>query len=229
MAAALPQVLNTYLHPMLDSTHWQQHYQPRNDDIIISTSIKSGTTWMLAIVVILIFQGKDVPSPPMVAPWLDMRHPRLTEEILAIILEAQQHRRVIKSHLALDGLPYYQQVKYIIVTRDARDVFMSLHNHHSNYTENVIPAINAHWDGDRFPACPDDIRMFWRDWITKGWFEWESEGYPYWGNLHHTRTWWEYRHSRTSCSCTTTTCYETSRGRSCGWLSTSISRLARRC
>ncbi len=84
MAAALPQVLNTYLHPMLDSTHWQQHYQPRNDDIIISTSIKSGTTWMLAIVVILIFQGKDVPSPPMVAPWLDMRHPRLTEEILAI-------------------------------------------------------------------------------------------------------------------------------------------------
>lgn len=23
---------------------------------------------------------------------------------------------------------------------------------------------------------------------------WESEGYPFWGNLHHTQTWWHYRH-----------------------------------
>lgn len=29
--------------------------------------------------------------------------------------------------------------------------------------------------------------------MTRGWFEWESEGYPYWGNLHHTKTWWRYR------------------------------------
>src|SRR5262249_54013971 len=44
------------------------------------------------------------------------------------------------------------------------------------------------------PPCPADIHDAWRDWITRGWFEWESEGYPFWGNLHHTQSWWDYRH-----------------------------------
>jgi aryl sulfotransferase len=30
-------------------------------------------------------------------------------------LEAQEHRRFIKTHLPLDGLPYFPQVKYIRV------------------------------------------------------------------------------------------------------------------
>ena len=46
-------------------------------------------------------------------------------------LEAQQHRRFIKSHLPLDGLPFFPQVKYIVVGRDARDVAMSLWNHYA--------------------------------------------------------------------------------------------------
>ena len=29
--------------------------------------------------------------------------------------------------------------------------------------------------------------------MTRGWFEWESDGYPYWSLLHHARTWWEHR------------------------------------
>ena len=32
------------------------------------------------------------------------------------------------------------------------------------------------------------------EWIGQGWFPWESEGYPYWGNPHHTQSWWAYRH-----------------------------------
>ena len=32
------------------------------------------------------------------------------------------------------------------------------------------------------------------NWITRGWFEWESEGYPFWGNMHHSQSWWNYRH-----------------------------------
>jgi aryl sulfotransferase len=48
--------------------------------------------------------------------------------------------------------------------------------------------------GDPLPACPESIRDFWRNWITQGWFEWESEGYPYWSNMRHIQTWWNYRH-----------------------------------
>jgi aryl sulfotransferase len=38
------------------------------------------------------------------------------------------------------------------------------------------------------------VHQAWRDWIARVWFEWESEGYPFWGNLHHTQSWWNYRH-----------------------------------
>ena len=46
-------------------------------------------------------------------------------------LEAQRHRRIVKSHLPLDALPYYPEVRYIVVVRDPRDVFMSFWNHYS--------------------------------------------------------------------------------------------------
>ena len=32
------------------------------------------------------------------------------------------------------------------------------------------------------------------NWISRGWFAWEHEGYPYWGNMHHLQSWWNYRH-----------------------------------
>ena len=30
--------------------------------------------------------------------------------------------------------------------------------------------------------------------MTRGWFEWETEGYPFWSVLHHAQSWWDYRH-----------------------------------
>ncbi len=39
-----------------------------------------------------------------------------------------------------------------------------------------------------------DIHELWRGWMTRGWFDWESEGYPWWGNLHHVGSWWPLRH-----------------------------------
>ena len=41
--------------------------------------------------------------------------------------------------------------------------------------------------------CPEDIRDFWRPWISRGTFEWESEGYPFCSNLWHTQSWWNHR------------------------------------
>jgi aryl sulfotransferase len=194
MAGRLPQVIHTYQNHHLDSTRWRL-YKPRDDDIVISTAYKSGTTWMQGIVLNLVFLGKEAPILlHEVSPWIDVRW-RPVEEIIDKI-EAQRHRRFLKSHLALDGLPYYPQVKYIVVGRDARDVAMSLWNHYSNYKEKVYNRFNETPGlvGNPLPPCPQDIHEFWHDWITRGWFEWEVEGYPFWGNLHHTKTWWEFRH-----------------------------------
>jgi len=188
----LPKLVHTYQNYALDSARWNL-YSPRDDDIIVATSYKSGTTWMQNIVLQLIFLGQPVPSVHEASPWIDSRWRPIEEVIDA--LEAQQHRRCIKSHLPLDGLLFFPQVKYIVVGRSPRDVFMSLWNHYSSHTDAFYTRVNniPGRVGDPLPPCPQDIHDFWRDWISRGWFEWESEGYPRWGNMHHTQTWWNYR------------------------------------
>ncbi len=197
MPDQLPTLTHTYQNHTLDSTRWNC-YQPRAGDIVIATSLKSGTTWTQEIVRQLIFQGQDAPPRRELSFWLDVRWNPIDELIGK--LESQHHRRFIKSHLPLDGLPFYPQVQYIVVGRDPRDVFMSLWNHHSEYTPAFLEKITSYVNdtpgrvGQTFPPAPDDIHTFWREWIGQGWFPWESEGYPYWGNLHHTKSWWDYRH-----------------------------------
>jgi aryl sulfotransferase len=191
MDEPLPVVIRIYQHHTLDSTRWH-HFVQRDDDIVVATSYKSGTTWVQAILAHLILGTQSIPNIDTLSPWLDLRETAL-DDVLAL-LEAQQHRRFIKTHLALDGLPFYPQVKYIVVGRDPRDVFMSFWNHLTTYADAQPEAADAP-PRDRPPAppAPQDIHEFWREWITRGTFEWETEGYPYWGNLHHTKTWWPYR------------------------------------
>lgn len=186
----LPQVRHTYQNHTLDSTRWQ-HFVLRQGDIIVATSYKSGTTWLLEIVHRLIFL--ETTPPPNREYWIDARWPPL-DKMLAE-LAAQEYRRLIKTHLPLDGLPYYPQVRYIVVGRDTRDVFMSLWNHYANYTPRFYALLNDTPGrvGAPLPICPQNIHEFWRNWITRGWFPWEREGYPFWSNLHHTQSWWNYR------------------------------------
>jgi len=196
MTTPIPTLDHEYKNHHLDSTRWNA-FVPRDDDIIVSTSYKSGTTWMQHIIHQLIFKGDEGALPPgFCSPWLDARFQGSLEEVTAG-LEAQTHRRFVKSHLPFDGLPYYPNVKYVVVARDARDVFMSLWNHYGNYTDEIMEQFNdrSEWSGPPFPSRPaeDRIRESWRDWMTRGWFEWESEGWPYWGNLHHTATYWPHR------------------------------------
>jgi aryl sulfotransferase len=203
MHAQLPTHSRVYRNHHLDSTRWDC-YRPRADDIVISTSYKSGTTWTQSIVRQLIvhaMQQAGVEDPARFpAPdngsslWPDARWGAPLDELYAR-MEAQQHRRFLKTHLALDGLPFYPQVKYLVIGRDPRDVFMSLWNHYAGYTEHFYAKINDDpaRPGDPCPRCPADIHDFWAMWMARGWFAWEQEGYPFWGNLHHSQSWWEHR------------------------------------
>lgn len=198
-----PQRTRVYNHHHLNSTRWNA-YAPRDDDIIITTSYKSGTTWMQSIVRELIVASMDSQNPEAAqhqplpgnrsSPWVDVRWEPL-EEIYATI-EAQQHRRFLKSHLPLDALPYYPQVRYLVVGRDPRDVFMSLWNHYLAYTDHFYAQMenDPERPGPPCPRPPDDIHEFWAGWISRGWFAWEQEGYPFWGNMYHTQSYWDFRH-----------------------------------
>ncbi|MBT6035836.1 MAG: sulfotransferase domain-containing protein, partial [Kordiimonadaceae bacterium] len=150
---------------------------------------------MQNIVANLIFQDGEMPAPvTAMGPWIDMDVLPLDEIIEGI--EAQTHRRAFKTHLPLDGIPYYDTMKYIYVCHDGRDVFMSMWNHHSGYSDtfNEMIADNLAATGRDFPQDYEDLHALWKDWISKSWYDWENDGYPYWSHFHHLQTWWDYRH-----------------------------------
>jgi aryl sulfotransferase len=181
-----------YRNHHLDSTRWDA-IDSRDDDVVITTSYKSGTTWTQGIVGNLLL--RDVPdAPPLMAasPWVDARFTMPLEQLVAA-LKAQTHRRFLKSHLAADGLLYRPTTRYIVVGRDPRDVFMSLVNHYGSYTDLALSMFNDDPSLPPFPRFDGDVRKFWRGWITRGSFEWETDGFPWWGNLHHTASYWPYR------------------------------------
>ena len=216
-----PERNRVYHGGILDSTYWNR-FAPRDDDIIISTSFKAGTTWIQRISAALVFQSAELEIPiDASSPWLDFR--TAPPDFIIPALEAQTHRRFIKSHLPLDAIPFYDQVKYIVVGRDARDVFMSLVPHHFNITSAQIDQMNARdgaeavaahrkngkevgpeeeaallklrrWEGEDFPTLEGvDIREFWRLFMTKSMFPWETDGYPYWSHFYHLNSWWDFR------------------------------------
>src|SRR3974390_2838872 len=127
-----PARARVYRNHHLDSMRWDR-LTPRDDDIIITTAYKAGTTWVQRIVAALVL-GHTSLDLTEVSPWVDARVRGPIEPLLAR-LDAQRHRRFMKSHLAADCLPYFPNVKYLVVGRDTRDVFMSLWNHYASYTD----------------------------------------------------------------------------------------------
>jgi len=177
---------------MMDSLRWN-FFAPRADDIVVATSYKAGTTWAQNIVANLIFSGRLPSSIHELSPWLDMRIFPL--EIILTNLEQQTHRRSLKTHLPLDSLPFYQEIKYIYVGRDPRDVFMSMWNFYGDFNLQTLAAFNSIPGrvGPELEPCPADIHEFWRIWMTRGAFEAESDGYPFGSVLRHAQSWWDYR------------------------------------
>jgi aryl sulfotransferase len=103
----------------------------RPGDVVISTPPKCGTTWMQMLCALLIFDGPTFPAPlGDISPWLDMCNRSLAE--VTADLAAQTHRRVIKTHTPLDGLPLHPDVTYLVVGRDPRDVMISYEHHAAN-------------------------------------------------------------------------------------------------
>ncbi len=113
-----------------DSSRWDG-FELRRGDIIISTPPKCGTTWTQMICAMLVLQEPELPLPlDTLSPWIDMVT-RARKDVFAD-LAAQTHRRFIKTHTPLDGLPHDQDVTYICVGRDPRDVALSMHHHIDN-------------------------------------------------------------------------------------------------
>jgi aryl sulfotransferase len=119
-----------------DSARWDG-FALRPDDIVISTPAKCGTTWLQMICALEIFKvTKFDRSLDQISPWLDILA-RPLDQVLADY-EAQTHRRFIKTHTPLDGLPFDDRVTYICASRDPRDVAVSWDGHLGNINFSTV-------------------------------------------------------------------------------------------
>ena len=125
-----------YRSGLTDSSRWRD-VEHRPGDVVISAPSKCGTTWAQMLCALLIFGTPELPAPlTALSPWLDMRL-RPVAEVVAR-LEGQQHRRFIKTHTPLDGLPLRDDVTYVVVGRDPRDVAVSMHHHRANLNGELV-------------------------------------------------------------------------------------------
>ena len=185
MAVAWPEKTKEMHNQHIDSTFWND-FKFRDDDIIISTYAKSGTTWMQQIISQMLFNGETDIDTQAMSPWIDFRVP--PKEIKLAAVEAQTHRRFVKTHLPVEALVYSPKAKYVYIGRDGRDVLWSLYNHHLNGNEAMYDALNKTPGlvGPPLEPPPDDIREYWHTWLAK-------DGFPYWSFWENVRSWWAIR------------------------------------
>lgn len=184
-----------------DSSRWDG-FELRPDDIIICTPAKCGTTWMQMICALLVFQTTTFEKPlDLISPWLDM----LTRERDDVVadLDAQTHRRFIKTHTPFDGLPFDPRVTYIAVGRDPRDVALSWENHLDNtdFDNLIVARDNAvglddldELFPDGIPERPDaQIDRFWQ-WVDDPTDPTSARGTASLAaTVHHLATYWAVR------------------------------------
>ncbi|MFP6732383.1 MAG: sulfotransferase domain-containing protein [Rhodospirillales bacterium] len=171
---------------MIDSTYWND-FEFRDDDIIVGTYQKAGTTWVQQIIAQFVFNGETEGMPVGdISPWLDLRLPPLEAKLPDII--AQKHRRFLKTHLPVDALVYEPKAKYIYIARDGRDIVWSLFNHHHALNDVFYDGIASLPNFGPLLPRPEteDVREYFLAWLA-------GDGHPFWPFWENIRTWWETR------------------------------------
>ncbi|HYK31403.1 MAG TPA: peptide-methionine (S)-S-oxide reductase MsrA [Streptosporangiaceae bacterium] len=144
-----------------DSTRWLG-FPFRDGDIVISTPSKTGTTWVQMICALLIFGEPQLPAPlGRLSPWLD--HQVAPREDVYALLTAQEHRRFIKTHTPLDGLPLDPRVTYLVTARHPLDVAVSWYHQIANFDESRWRLVT----GEPEPSAPPPPQEPLRDWLLR--------------------------------------------------------------
>lgn len=146
---------------------------------------------MQMICALLVFQNPELPdSLSNLSPWLDwLITPR--DDVYAQ-LASQDHRRCIKTHTPLDGLPVDPRVTYIVTGRHPLDMAVSLYCQGGNLNRERIRQLT----GQPGAGPTVDQRPPLHQWLL-GWIEQESDpqrsldSLP--GVLWHTTDAWDRR------------------------------------
>lgn len=167
----------------LQDNHRWKGFESRPGDVFVCTPPKCGTTWTQVIVGNLFWPDGDWPCPIMhLSPWIEAEF--MPIEAVLDSLQKQTHRRVIKSHTAADGVPWFDDAKYVVVVRDGRDAFMSLCNHmdRMKMTE-MLDARAAEAGLPGLPKFDGDVHGFFAEWVA------DDDHF-----FHIVASYWERRH-----------------------------------
>lgn len=179
----LPRKTRELQNFLMDSTRWNG-FRFRDDDIVVATWSKSGTTWTQQIVSQLIFDGASDVFGQSLSPWIDFQlMPNVVE-----MAEGQTHRRFLKTHLPLDALVFSPRAKYIYVGRDARDVVWSFHHHLMSFSPFALEKLGevARRTGSAPPPMVPDVRAFYHMWLEND----ARSDASFWQNV---QGWWDVR------------------------------------
>jgi hypothetical protein len=119
---------------------------------------------MQMICALLIFQAPELPAPlSELSPWLDwLITPR--DQVFAH-LAAQQHRRFVKTHTPLDGVPLSPLATYIVVGRHPLDLAVSLYHQGNNINRDRLAELTGVMPDQPRPDRPP--RPCVHDWLVR--------------------------------------------------------------
>jgi aryl sulfotransferase len=183
---------------LIDSNRWRA-FRARPNDVVVATYPKSGTTWMQRILSLLIFRSDEPVALDRVFPWWEsVRRPI---EAVAQDFEAQQHMRSVKSHVPFDGIPNFDDVKYIHVARDGRDVCMSYHNHCTGFRPEALAKMDAIGLAEPtlrrpYPRVDPNPSTHFHNWLTAGAIASENDGTPFLSYFAYEKTFWNARQQK---------------------------------
>ncbi len=183
----LTQAPRRYKSPQQDSARWDD-FPLREGDIVVSSPAKAGTTWVQMICALLVFQTPELPKPlSALSPWLDQLF--TPQDQMYAQLAEQEHRRVIKTHVPLDGLPLDPRVSYLVVNRHPLDRALSMYHQVANVRAEWLRAFNSDQDSEKYSGR---AREYLLNWCRAG----ESDGWEQdvaAAELHHPLDAWNRR------------------------------------
>ena len=189
----LPERTKVYAGPVYDSGRWDG-FTHRSGDILVCTAPKCGTTWTQLICALIVHQSPHLPAPlTRLSRWIE-RH---TEpiEVVEADLGAQPYRRVLKTHTPLDGLPYFEDVAYVVCGRDPRDAFLSMIDHFANLSEESMADVarRAGFPVEAGLPFPSDPNVLFPMWMTIPHQPWMEDGFM-WGSVgYYVASFWPFR------------------------------------
>jgi aryl sulfotransferase len=195
MSNAVIQPTRELVDFLSDSRVWPEFMKTAGfveGDIVIADPFKAGTTWTQRTVEQILNNGEETGERLSdKSPWLDSSWGDHAGMIAKLKEQADKgNRRVMKSHLPADCVPIQDDVFYIFVGRNGKDLACSFHNYLHNFNSETMQEIDKlyseHTGKPQKLVIPESAAEFFDLWL-------DSDGYLCCDLLDVTQTWWNLK------------------------------------